>query len=112
MEGANLSGAPLSYDTFGRYNFLDNSNIRSTNFEGAGLVGIDFTKIKNKSLAGADLSGASFAYSNLSGVDLSGGILELTNFWNADLTDQDFTVLYVISAVSYTHLTLPTNREV
>jgi len=93
MEGANLSGAPLSYDTFGRYNFLDNSNIRSTNFEGAGLVGIDFTKIKNKSLAEADLTGASLAHSNLSGVNLSGVILEVTNFWKADLSGLDFTVI-------------------
>ena len=60
------------------------------------FVQVDFTKIKNKSIAGADLSGASFTYSNLSGVDLSGVILEKTNFWKADLSGQDFTVIDTI----------------
>ena len=41
---------------------------------------VDFTKIKNKSLAGADLSEASLAHSNLSGVNLAGVILHTTNF--------------------------------
>ena len=97
MEGANLSGASLSYVTIGRYNFLDNSDIRSANFEDAVLIGIDFTKIKNKSLAGADLTGASLAHSNLSGVNLSDVILEGTNFWKADLSGVDFTVAGVIT---------------
>ena len=91
MKGANLTGAILSYEEIGRYNFLDNSDIRFTNLYGATLVGIDFTKIKNKSLAGADLSSASLSHANLSDVDLSDVILGETNFWKADLTDADFT---------------------
>ena len=65
-----------------------NANLKSSTF-----VQVDFTKIKNKSLAGADLFLASFAYSNLSGVNLTDVILQSTNFWNADLIDQDFMVV-------------------
>jgi len=53
--------------------------------------------IKNKSLAGTNLFGASFANSNLSGVNLSGAILDATNFWKADLSGVDFTVTDVIT---------------
>ena len=66
--------------------------MENTNLTEAAFVQVDFTKIKNKSLAGADLSEASFAHSNLSGVNLAGVILDTTNFWNADLSGQDFTV--------------------
>ena len=38
--------------------------------------GVDLTKIKNKSIAGADLSDSTFAHSNLSGVNLSDVILK------------------------------------
>ena len=93
MKGANLTGAILSYEDIGRYNFLDNSDVRFTNFTGATLIGIDFTKIKNKSLVGANLSFASLSYADLTDVNLSESILTHTNFWNADLSDQDFTVI-------------------
>ena len=71
--------------------------MQNTNLSGADFVQVDLTKIKNKSLAGADLSEASFAHSNLSGVDLSGAILDKTNFWKADLSGVDFTVTDVIT---------------
>ena len=93
MKGANLTSAILSYENIDRYNFLDNSDVRFTNFTGATLVGIDFTKIKNKSLAGADLSFASLSYADLTDVNLSDSILFHSNFWNADLSGQDFTVI-------------------
>ena len=60
----------------------------STNF-----LEVDFTVIKNKSLAGTDLSINSFAHSNLSGVNLSGAIMEANNFRAANLSDLDFTVI-------------------
>jgi len=91
MKGANLTGAILSYEEIDRYNFLDNSDIRFTNFYGATLVGIDFTKIKNKSLTGVDFTLASLAYVKLPGVDLSGVIFDTTNIRNANLSGQDFT---------------------
>jgi uncharacterized protein YjbI with pentapeptide repeats len=71
--------------------------MRNTNLSDAAFVQVDFTKIKNKSLVGANLSEASLAHSNLSGVDLSGVILDHTNFWKADLSDLDFTVTDVIT---------------
>ena len=52
----------------------------------------DLTKIKNKSLAGSDLSTASFLLANLSGVNLTDVILEGTNFLKTDLSGVDFTV--------------------
>jgi len=55
------------------------------------FVGVDFTKIKNTSLMGSNLSNTSFAYSNLSGVNLNDSNLLSLNLQHADLTDQDFT---------------------
>ena len=52
----------------------------------------DLTNIKNNSLAGSDLSSASFLLANLSGVNLTDVILEGTNFWATDLSGVDFTV--------------------
>ena len=45
-----------------------------------------------KSLAGSDLSHASFLLGNLSGVNLTDVILKGTNFWKTDLSGVDFTV--------------------
>ena len=52
----------------------------------------DLSKTKNKSLAGTDLSYASFFLSDLSGINLSDVTLKTTNFWKADLSGLDFTV--------------------
>jgi uncharacterized protein YjbI with pentapeptide repeats len=71
--------------------------MRNTNLRSATFVQVDFTKIKNKSLAGADLTNTSFAHSNLSGVNLVGVIMVFTNFWYADLSGQDFTVTHNIT---------------
>ena len=96
LTGVDLSGRDLTGTKFSNAN-LEGVNLQNTDLRFAEFVQVDFTKIKNKSIAGADMTGTSFAHSNLSGVDLSGGILESTNFWNADLSGQDFTVLDVIS---------------
>ncbi len=80
--------------------FID-TNLQNTNLTDASFVGADLTKIKNKSLAGADLSGASFAYSNLSDVNMSNVILDATNFWKADLTGQGLTVIYDVNTLLY-----------
>ena len=76
---------------------MNYADLTDTNFFDAVILDSDFTKIKNKSLAGADLSEASFAHSNLSGVNLSGAILDETNFYKADLSGVDFTVTDVIT---------------
>ena len=54
----------------------------------------DLTKIKNKSLDGANLSSTSFLLANLSGVNISNVILDGTNFLITDLSGVDFTTSY------------------
>jgi len=73
-------------------NFVD-TNLENTNLTNANFVNTDLTMIKNKSLAGADLSAASFAYSDLSGVNLYDVSLLQTNFAGTNLSGQDFTVV-------------------
>jgi uncharacterized protein YjbI with pentapeptide repeats len=85
LSGKNLSNSKFQYAAF------DNANLENTNLTNSFLVQVDFTKIKNKSLAGANLSEASFAHSNLSGINLAGTIIEETKFWQANLSGQDFT---------------------
>ena len=51
----------------------------------------DLTKIKNKSLAGADLTNTSFLLANLSGVNLSDAVILNTNFLRTELPGVDFT---------------------
>ena len=84
---ANLSNVDFQYTSF------DNTNMKNANLSGAKLIQVDLTKIKNKSLAGADLSSTTFAHSNLSGIDLSDANLVDTNFWKSDLSGQDFTLV-------------------
>ena len=67
-------------------------------------------RLDNMVLWGADFSGA-----KLVSVNLIGASLVNTNFTNVNLTDADLTsaeMRDVNIPVSYTHLTLPTNREV
>ena len=92
LDDINFAGKDLSSSRFHTAK-LDGSDMQNTNLTNASFVQVDFTKIKNKSLAGADLSAASLAHANLSDVDLSGVILGGTNFWKADLSGQDFTVI-------------------
>ena len=92
FHGVDLSGEDMSLSKF-QYASFDNANMENTNLSNAELIQVDFTKIKNKSLAGAVLFGTSFAYSNLTDVDLSGVILIGTNFNMAVLSGQDFTVV-------------------
>ena len=91
-----FSGKDLSYSDFSYADFA-NANLENTNLDGASFIDVDLTKIKNKSLADADLSDTSFAYSNLSGISLAGAILESTNLYNANLSGVDFTVSDVIT---------------
>ncbi len=96
FNGVDLSGKDLSNSDFSYADFTG-TNLENTNLTGAKFVDVDLTKIKNKSLAGADLSRTSFAYSNLSNVSLVGAILELNNFKNANLSGLDFSVTDVIT---------------
>ena len=85
LTGRNFSESDMSFAIF------DNADLTEANFYRATILDSDFSKIKNKSIAGSDLSSASFAYSNLSGVNLDGTTLHATNFHRADLSGQDFT---------------------
>ena len=91
LSGKNLSDSKFQYAAF------NNANLENTDLTDSFLVQVDFTKIKNKSLAGANLFGTSLAHSNLSGVNLDGTSMEGTNFWNADLSGVDFTAIDVIT---------------
>ena len=92
LMNINFTGKDLSESSFQQAK-LDGSDLQNTNLTKSMFIQVDFTKIKNKSLAGADLSLASLAYSNLSGVDLSGAVLYQNNFNNADLSGLDFTAI-------------------
>jgi len=90
LDDINFAGKDLSSSSFHTVK-LDGSDMQNTNLSNAKFIQVDFTKIKNKSLAGADLTAASLAHSNLSDVDLSGVTIVITNFWKTDLSDVDFT---------------------
>ena len=87
-----LSGKDLSESDFS-HSELDNTNLENSNLTSSLFIDIDFTKIKNKSLAGSYLSFTSFAHSNLAKVNLTGAVLESDNFSHANLSGQDFTVV-------------------
>ena len=69
------------------YASFKNTNLENTNLAYADLMKADLTKIKNKSLAGSDLSDASFMLADLSGINLSGVILYQTNLSGVKIGD-------------------------
>jgi len=91
LTGRNFSESDMSFAIF------DNADLTEANFSGAVILDSDFTKIKNKSLAGANLSEASFAHSDLSGISLDGATLQATNLWKVNLSGVDFTNTDVIT---------------
>ena len=90
LSNIDFAGKDLSNSSFQQAK-LEGSDMQDTNLTSSVFIQVDFTKIKNKSLAGSDFTTASFAHSNLSGVNISAVILKQTNFWNADLSSVDFT---------------------
>ena len=109
LNNINFAGKDLSESSFKQIS-LEGSDMQNTNLSFASFLQVDFTKIKNKSLAGANFTGTSFAHSNLSGVNLAGVILDITNFWKADLSDIDFTVTDVVDGISFTDANLPNSN--
>ena len=91
LDDINFAGKDLSSSSFHTVK-LDGSDMQNTNLSNAKFIQVDFTKIENKSLAGANMDNTSLAHSNLSDVDLSGVTIVETNFWKTDLSDVDFTV--------------------
>ena len=98
LDGVDLSGKDLTGSVFNIASFK-NTNLQNANLSAADFVQVDFTEIKNKSLAGADLSHTSFAHSNLIGVSLDNAILKGSNFYNSNLSGQDFTVISQASSM-------------
>ena len=92
FDGVDLSGKDLSASNF-PYASFNNADLKNVDFSSSFLIQVDFTKIKNKSLAGAYFRDTSFAYSNLSGVNLTGVTLDNNNFYQATLSGLDFTVI-------------------
>ena len=90
FNGVNLSGKNLSFSTFRDASF-DNANMENTDLSYANFLEVDLTKIKSKSLAGANLSNVIFAYANLSGNNLDGAALHRGNFQHSNLSGTDFT---------------------
>jgi len=89
FDGINLSGKDISESSLWDTSFK-NTNLKNTNLSFADLRASDLTEVK--SIAGADLSSASFLLANLSGVNLTDVILDGTNFSKTDLSGVDFTV--------------------
>ena len=99
---------------------IDGINFIDANLAGADFSGFDLT---NCNFANANLAGANFTGANLSNAIFNGAYIAGADFTNAyiyfpaqrsdddDLYDDDDD-LYDDEPVSYTHLTLPTNREV
>ena len=92
FDGINLSGKDLYRNRLCGTASFKNANLKNTNLSFADLRASDLTEIKNKSIAGADLSNTSFLLANLSGVNLTDVILDETNFRKTDLSGVDFTV--------------------
>ena len=92
LSNIDFAGKNLSGSRFNQIK-LDGSDMQDTNLTGSIFVQVDFTKIKNKSLAGSNLTGTSLAHSNLSDVNISDVVLDINNFWNANLSGVDFTVV-------------------
>lgn len=88
LTGSNFLGSDFEHSIF-KNTDLKNADLSDANFADVDLTGAN--------LAGADLSYASFAYSNLSGVNLDGTTLHAVNFYNADLSGQDFTITHSIT---------------
>ena len=90
FNGVNLSGKNLSFSTFRDASF-DNANMENTDLSYANFLEVDLTKIKSKSLAGANLVNTIFSYANLSGNNLDGATLNRGNFQFSNLSGTDFT---------------------
>jgi len=73
------------------YASFKNTNLENANLYRSDLMKTDLYKIKNKSLAGADLTSTSFLLANLAGVNLYDAVLKNTNFVKTDLSGVDFT---------------------
>jgi len=63
LNNINFAGKDLSNSSFQQVE-LEDSDMQDTNLTSSEFVQVDFTKIKNKSLAGSDLTLASFSHSN------------------------------------------------
>ena len=85
LFGANLSNSDLSAV------YLGDTVLKNSNLTGALLYESDLSLALDKDLSGTILTTAVITHSNLVGVDFSGKDLSHVNFYNSDLSGQDFT---------------------
>ena len=85
---------------------LEGAKLRRADFSGAYLyrANLEYADLRGANFTGADLSNTRLRGADLRNAIFNGAILKYTNFCDADLSGA--------SSVSYTHLTLPKNREV
>ena len=91
LSYAIISNSELSSASVDLYAYLIDTDIGHTDLSSSILVGIDFTRVKDKNLDGTILTYASIAHANLNGMDLSGKDLTLTNFQGTNLSGVDFS---------------------
>jgi len=110
LKNVDFAGKDLSESSFEQVE-LEGSNMQNTNLSNSFFIDVDFTQIKNKSLAGANLVNTSLAYANLSGVNLDNAILIGTNLHRADLSGVDFTVTGSLTeGLSFIEANLPNSN--
>ena len=110
LKNIDFAGKDLSESSFEQVE-LEGSNMQNTNLSNSFFIDVDFTQIKNKSLAGANLVNTSLAYANLSGVNLDNAILIGTNLHRADLSGVDFTVTGSLTdGLSFIEANLPNSN--
>ena len=97
IENRSCNGCNLSKLNLGWYN-LFKVDLSEADLSESYLVNVD--------LSNANLSSSDLSNTYMNGANLSDATLVKTNLSGAELELADF------SPVSYTHLTLPTNREV
>jgi uncharacterized protein YjbI with pentapeptide repeats len=101
LSHANVLNSVLSSATVDLYAYLIDTDIRHTNFSESQMLGIDFTKVKDKNLEGTIFTDAQLTHVNLEGIDFSGKDLTMTNFANSNLIGSDFSDNVIIHGVDF-----------
>ena len=106
LSYADILRSELSSSSVDLYAYLIDTDIRHTDFSKSGLIGIDFTKVKDKNLDGTIFTHALINHGNLNGMDLSGIDLTLTNFSGANLSGSDFSDNIILHGTNFMYADL------
>mgnify|MGYP002838449929 CR=1 FL=1 len=102
---SDLSGADLTHANLSVV-YLGDTILKDANLTNALLYEADLSLVLDKDLSGVVLTNAVITHSNLVGIDLSGKDLSAVNFYNSDLTGQDFTNNVKIDGTKFQHVDL------